>query len=200
MRKSLVGRSLVRGLARAMVAVLTSMLLYGCADEAPSSPASPRVSGPPVQSGKLLHWPEATTYLNVNFAGQPPTVELGAARPSGLGAFWSVASTRGAGSGFFYGNTRESDNDTSVAVATSAGRVAEIHDASAFDYSRGAVGPLGPGGIVLFRHAPSGRYLALVIDAIEPADPHGAGAGPYAFAYVTWYLTADQSADFSNAP
>jgi hypothetical protein len=194
MRKSLVG-----GFAGAVVAVFVSMLVPACAaDEATTESRGSAVTGPPVQSGKLHRWPEGTTHLSVDFAAQPAAVELGAAQPSGLGAFWSVASTRGTGSGFFYANVR--DGETRVAVATSARRVADIRDASAYDYSRAVVGPVEPGAIVLVHHVPSGKYLALVLDAIEPAGPQHAGAGPYAYADVSWYLTAGDSADFSGAP
>ena len=77
----------------------------------------------------------------------------------------------------------------------------EIRDATRFDYSDTSVGPVPVGGIVLVEHVPTGRYLAIVVDAIEPVTTPTAGAsGPFAFADVTWYLTADGTADFSAAP
>jgi hypothetical protein len=68
-----------------------------------------------------------------------------------------------------------------------------------FDYSPVSVGPVPVGAIVLVHHLPTGRYLALVLDAIEPVDPRSAGAGPYGYADVTWYLGEDGAVDFSAA-
>jgi hypothetical protein len=36
--------------------------------------------------------------------------------------------------------------------------------------------------------------------AIHPTDPRTAGAGPYAYADVTWYLTGLDQVDFATAP
>jgi hypothetical protein len=109
-----------------------------------------------------------------------------------------VATTVGDGSGFFYAQ-RVTNDDTRVAHAA-VSRVKDIRDARAFDYSQDSVGPIPRGGIVLVHHPASGRYLALVLDAIRPATLQADPIAPYAYADVTWYLTAPGSADFSAAP
>lgn len=155
---------------------------------------------PPPKKGTLRHWPETTAYLLVNLEQAPATVELGPSRPTGLEAFWSIASTQPGGSGFFYSDAIHKADETRVAYAASVRRVQDIRDASTFDYSAVSVGPVPEGGIVLVHHLPSNRYLALVIDRIEPTDARTAGAGPYAYADVTWYLTEEGGgADFSAA-
>jgi hypothetical protein len=182
----------------AVVVLPVAMALSAC-DGDLETPVAP-TAGPPVQSGKLRRWPEAGAHLTVDLGAKPASVDLGTPRGSGLDAFWSIASTRGAGSGFFYSDKISGGSETRIAEATSVRRVADIRDASAFDYSRASVGPVAPGAIVLLHHVPSGKYLAIVVDAIEAVDPRTVSVGPYAYADVTWYLTADQSADFSSAP
>lgn len=179
------------------------MAAVGCGDDSPveptrSAPSSPTSSAKPPQKGALRRWPEATSYLLVNLDEQPATVALGPARLSGMDAFWSIASTRAAGSAFFYSDLVRGTGETRVAAAAGVRRVHEIRDASTFDYSAGAVGPVAVGGIVVVHHLPSDRYLAIVLDAIESVDAR-AGTGPYAYADVTWYLTESGGADFSSA-
>ena len=181
-----------------------ALLCSACADDAePSTGASStRTSGAAVQTGVVEHWAESSEHLTIDLDSQPARVVLGAARPSGLDAFWSVASTAGAGTGFFYADGFRASGETQVAHLPSVHRVQDVHDAGAVDYSHAAVGPVAPGEVVLVHHIPSGRYLALVIDTIvqAPGDARTLGAGPYAFATMTWYLTAAGSADFSAAP
>lgn len=155
-----------------------------------------------VTSGTLRHWGEASTHLNVEFgADGAPTVALGAARGEGLDAFWSVATTDKAtgGAGFFYGDAFRARKEARVARASAIASIAELGDASTLAYSTASAGPVPVGGIVVFEHAPTRRYLALVLESIEPTDPRTAGAGPYAYADVRWYLSAEGSADFSSA-
>lgn len=166
---------------------------------APGSAITAR-SARPVLSGRVERWPEATRHLNVTLEGDRASVTLGEATASGLTAFWSIASTAGDGSGFFYSDAIQGRSETRVAHAAGIRRVQEITDASAFDYSRSTVGPVEPHGIVLVHHVPTDRYLAIAIDALVPLDPRTAGAGPYAYADVTWYLTEPGSASFSAAP
>lgn len=177
--------------------------LVGCsAGDATSSPASRAVTAAamPVGAGHVERWPEATSHLVVTVDGDHVSVAVAAQPASGLVAFWSIASTAGSGSGYFYSDAVQGRSDTSVAFASGVRRVQDIRDASAFDYARPSVGPVERGGIVLFHHVPSDRYLALVLDAITPLDPRTAGAGPYAVADVRWYLTEPGTADFSLAP
>ncbi len=184
--------------------VSVSALLCACASDAetPSDASSTATPARPVQTGKVDRWPEATEHLSVDFDSDPARVALGAARPSGLDAFWSVASTSGAGTGFFYADSFRDSSETRVAYLPSVHRVRDVHDASVADYTQPSVGPVSPGEVVLVHHVPSGRYFALIIDTIEraPGDVHAIGAGPYAYATMTWYLAAAGSADFSAAP
>jgi hypothetical protein len=157
-----------------------------------------------VQTGQLRRWPEAQSHLSVSVDADTElaSAALGPARPSSINAFWSIASTKGAGSGFFYAEPPRDGvlgATSQVALARSA-RVQDIRDASALDYSEASIGPVPPGGIVVVHNPATRRYLALVVDTIEPVDPRTAGAGPYAYADVTWYLAEAGSADFSSAP
>lgn len=154
----------------------------------------------PVQSGHVDGWPEATKHLRVieDAAGGDASVDLIEGRPPGLGAFWSIASTKGTGTGWFYGDTT-TDGVTRIARANVA-RVQDVTDASALDWSsESVVGPIPAGGIVVVHHPASGRYLALVLDAIDPVDPRTTSASPWAYANVTWYLAASGSASFAAA-
>jgi hypothetical protein len=159
----------------------------------------------PVQTGKVLHWPEATSHLHVEAdpdAGSA-RVDLDPTPAPGLSAFWSIASTEGSGSAYFYAEHPPDAGaaDTSrIVYAAGATRVEEIRDASSFDYSHDSVGPVPVGGIVVVQHLESRRYLAIVIDAIAPVDPRTAGAGPYAYADIRWYLTSEGSANLAAAP
>ena len=182
--------------------VSAATVLSACGSGADTPSATPVSTAAPVQTGKVERWPEASEHLSVDFDSEPAHAALGAARPSGLDAFWSVASTTGAGTGFFYADSFRDSNETRVAHLPSVHRVTDIHDAAAVDYSHTSVGPVAPGEVVLVHHVPSGRYLALVIDTIEraPGNAHSTGAGPYAYANMTWYLAAAGSADFSAAP
>ena len=186
-----------------LLAVALISTSFACTRPIAESSESPRAAqaslAEPPQKGSLQAWPEATEYLLVNLDAQPATIELGPPRPAGLDAFWSVASTKGGGSAFFYSSRIHGSDETRVAHADVA-RVQDIRDASLFDYVAESVGPVAAGGIVLVHHLPSGRYLALVVDAIATADAKAAGKGPYAFADVTWYLSAEGSGgDFSSA-
>jgi hypothetical protein len=162
----------------------------------------------PVETGTIARWPEATSHLDVvmdSASGSArvnvdPTAAPGAA----LTAFWSIASTSSnGGSAFFYAVHPPDGVDSGasrIVYAAGATSVQGIHDASSFDYSHDSVGPVPVGGIVLVQNLASRRYLAIVIDAIEPADPRTAGAGPYAFADIRWYLTSEDSPSFAAAP
>jgi hypothetical protein len=159
------------------------------------APASQRS----IHTGKVRRWPEATQYLRFATSGGAPTVDMGAPRSSGLDAFWSVASTD-PGAGFFYADSIRGTEETRVAHPDGVAHVSEIRDASALELVRDSVGPVPVGGIVVIEHTPSRRYLALVVDAIEKTNnPHEAGAGPYAYADVTWYLTEPGQSDFGLA-
>lgn len=163
----------------------------------PGAPATS--SGSTIHTGKVRRWPEATQYLRFETSGGPPTVDMGAPRTSGLDAFWSIASTN-PGAGFFYADSIRGTEETRVAYPEGVAHVSEIRDASTLELVRDGVGPVPVGGIVVIEHAPSRRYLAIVVDAIEKAgDPLEAGAGPYAYADVTWYLTAPGQSDFGLA-
>jgi hypothetical protein len=187
----------------ALCAVMTTAFASACAapaaaDGAPPAANAAATSAATLASGKVRRWPEATAHLLVRFDESGPRVELGRSEPSGLDAFWSIASTADGGSGYFYADVFRARGETRVAHAT-ARRVSEIRDAAALDWTTESVGPVPASGIVVMQHTPSRRYLALVLDAIEPTDPRTAGAGPYAYADVTWYLTREGSADFSGA-
>lgn len=191
------------GVCRLATALAIALAIAGCsggtAVEPPGGqPGAPSGAKPP-QKGALRRWPEATSYLRVNLDAIPVTVELGPARLSGMDAFWSIASTKAAGSAFFYSDVVRGGDETRVANAAGIARVQDIRDASTFDYSARSVGPVPVSGIVLLQHLPSDRYLALVLDAIESVDARSAGAGPYAYADVTWYLTEAGAVDFSSA-
>lgn len=193
-------RSPVLG-ACALLVVLWPVLAACGGDDGSVSPRSAgTASARPVQSGQVERWPEATSHLAVTFDGDRASATVAPAPGNGLAAFWSIASTSGTGSGFFYSDAIRGLRDTRVAHATGVRRVKDIHDASSLDYSRPSVGPVDAHGIVVLHHLPSDRYLAITLDAIVPLDPRTAGAGPYAYADVTWYLTEAGSADFSAAP
>lgn len=183
--------SLVIPLSCAALALLPAC---GGAEEAP--PAASVRAATAIATGKVQGWPEATAHLLVDFGPTGVSVAIGEPREAGLDAFWSIASTR-PGAGFFYADAIRGTAETRVAYAEGVARVEDIRDAAAFTYERDAVGPVPLGGIVLVEHLPSRRYLALVLDAVHPADPRTAGAGPYAWADVTWYLTPDGGRDFA---
>jgi hypothetical protein len=171
----------------------------GASDAAPNDPAPSGEIAPPVQKGDVQRWPEATMHLRlaVDPASGAATVDLVNGFPPGLGAFWSIASTKGAGSGFFY--SEPAPNGESLVALASVARVQDIKDARALDYSQPSIGPIGPGGVVVMHHPATDRYLAIVLDAIEPVDPRTTTTAPWAYADVTWYLAAPGSADFSGA-
>jgi hypothetical protein len=179
-------------------ALAIAALLVSSCGTATSTNETPKTNGPPVQSGKLDRWPEATKHLSVAVdASGTATVGLVDGRPEGLGAFWSLATTKGAGSGFFYSAPLSGDSEVARA---SVSRVQEIVDATQLDWSHESIGPIPEGDIVVMRHPATGRYMALVIDAIDAVDPRTTSASPWAYANVTWYLAAEGSADFSAAP
>lgn len=155
-------------------------------------------TGAPVDKGHLQRWPETTMHLSVAISSGVASATLVPKRPAGISAFWSIASTKGSGTAFFYA-LPSADGGTRVAHAA-ARRIQDVSDASTLDYSQRAVGPIAPGDVVVVHHPASGRYLALVLDAIEPADLRTVKAAPYAYADVTWYLAAAGRADFSTAP
>ncbi|AKU96181.1 hypothetical protein AKJ09_02845 [Labilithrix luteola] len=164
-------------------------------DENSTGPRSPDASSARVAHGTIQQWPEATAYLDVDPDPSGVIVEIGPARPGGLDALWSIATTNPA-SGYFYSDAVRGTSETRVAFASTFSRVSDIRDASKLAFTRASVGPVPVGGIVVIEHAASHRYLAIVLDAIQPTDPRTAGAGPYAYADVTWYLTDEGSADF----
>ncbi len=170
--------------------LLSSSSCGGHDDGAALEDAQPRTS----TRGTLRRWPEATKHLRVDFSDSAVSVALGDARPSGLDAFWSIASTKPR-AGFFYADSIRGTAETRVAYAAAARRVEDI-DASTLAFTSESVGPVPVGGIVVVEHARTRRYLAIVLDAIEPTDPRTAGAGPYAYADVTWYLTSEGSSRF----
>lgn len=187
--------------ARALLPYVLAFTLLGCgsADDDASSAEVPgnEVTSVRVAHGTIHQWPEATEYLDVDLSTTDVTVEIGPARPSGLDALWSIATTN-PGSGFFYSDAVRGGSETRVAHAYTFSRVTDIHDATKLSFTRDSVGPVPLGGIVVVEHAASHRYLAIVLDAITPVDPRTAGAGPYAYADVTWYLTDEGSADFGG--
>ena len=179
------------------------MLAVGCGSRVESTPSSSTATTsakelPSIAAGHVRRWPEATRHLRIDI-GDDVTAEIGEPRPAGLDAFWSIASTR-PGAGFFYSDAIRGTSETRVAHALAARAVRDIQDASALDFTRDSVGPVPVGGIVVIEHEPTGRYLAIVVDGIEPTNPWDAGAGPYAHADVTWYLTPPGVSDFSTAP
>jgi hypothetical protein len=184
---------------RRLAAAGLAVTLLGCggAREPPSAQTDGTSNATPPQQGTIRQWPEATAYLLVDVDRQPATVELGPPRATGLDAFWSIASTEGGGSGFFYSDAVHGADETRVAYAANVRSIRDIRDASRFDYSAASVGPVPVGAVVLVHHLPSDRYLALVLDVVEATDARTAGAGPYAYADVTWYLGAPGVADFS---
>lgn len=190
-----------RRYAASWLALTTALLVAGCGEDGTKAESASAVvpTGGPVQKGTIHRWPEATTHLSFDLEAAPPSSTFGPPRPSGLDAFWSVASTKGAGAAFFYADTFRAAPETRIAYA-SVGRVATIRDATKLDYTSDVVGPVSPGHVLVLHHVPSDRYVAFVLDAVVPADPRDAGAGPYAYADVTWYLAAKGSADFSAAP
>jgi hypothetical protein len=191
---------------RAVVVAGALGLASHCGTVAGSTDPTPAALGEgptaPVESGVLSRWPEATSHLRIDPAADAGAarVELDVARPPGtsLSAFWSIASTEGAGSGFFYADG--SDASASRVAVAPVTRVQDVRDAASLDYSHDSVGPVSVGGIVVVRHLASRRYLAIVLSAIEPVDPRTAGAGPYAYASIRWYLTSEGSASFAGAP
>ena len=186
--------------ARSLLVLAIAALVSSCTSSAePEGFASASTTElPPIAVGHVRGWPEATRHLRVEL-GEHATVEIGEPRPTGLDVFWSIASTN-PGAGFFYSDAIRGTSETRVAHAVSARRVSDIRDASALDFTRDSVGPVPVGGIVVIAHEPSGRHLAIVVDAVEPTDPRTAGAGPYAHADVTWYLTPPGVTDFGGAP
>lgn len=148
-------------------------------------------------SGTLRGWPEATEHLTVRFDASGPTVELGAATREGLDAFWSIATTKSPRSGFFYADVFRARGEVRVAYAAHARSIADLTDFRALAFSSGPVGPVPEGGVVVLEHAATQRHLAIVLDAIEPTDPRTAGAGPYGFADVTWYLSVEGATGFA---
>lgn len=179
-------------LGLAMLLLTVASMSCGAAGEAEEAPREAVFAA----SGKVTRWPEAMKHLHVAFDGEGEVhVALGDARPSGLDAFWSVASTR-PGSGFFYADSIRGTAETRVAYAELARRVDDIRDFSRLAFTHESVGPVPVGGIVVVEHGPTGRHLALVLDAIEPTDPRTAGPGPYAYADVSWYLSAEGSTGF----
>jgi hypothetical protein len=185
---------------RTMLLVVATALVPGCGSRAePDAVTSvTTVESPTIITGHVRGWPEATQHLRVEL-NEHVTAEIGDPRPAGLDVFWSIASTH-PGAGFFYSDTIRGTGETRVAHAVSARRVSDIRDASLLEFTRTSVGPIPVGGIVVVAHAPSGRYLAIAVDGITPTDPRTAGAGPYAHADVTWYLTPPGVTDFSAAP
>jgi hypothetical protein len=153
-------------------------------------------TGKPLRVGRVERWPEAKAYLVLHVDGDAVSADLGPVPGAGITAFWSIATTAGKGSAFFYAPSP----DMRVAVASGITRVKDITDAAALDDALPTVGPVDAGGVVVFHHVPSGRRLAITLDSIIPLDPRNAGAGPDALADVTWYLTEPGSADFSAAP
>lgn len=148
----------------------------------------------------VTRWGEATTHLQLELTDDGTArVSLGLSRREGLETFWSIATTKdGTGTGFFYADVHREKKECRVARARVA-HVAELRDARRLDFTTESVGPVSVGEVVVVEHAPTRRYLALVLDAIEPTDPRTAGAGPYAYASLRWYLTSEGSADFSAA-
>ena len=179
-----------------VVLSIAALVVSSCGGEQTSND-TPKTIGPPVQTGRLERWPEATKHLGVAFdASGTATVGLVDGRPEGLGAFWSIASTKGAGTGFFYSAPLSGDSEVAHANVS---RVQDNVDATRLDWSHDAIGPIPAGDIVVMHHPATGRYLALVIDAIDAVDPRTTSASPWAYANVTWYLAAEGSADFSAA-
>lgn len=180
---------------------MISVAHAGCAPDAGevSSSEVRAPDEPAIVGGKTRGWPEATGHLQFEIDGDAVTATVGAARRAGLDAFWSVATTN-PGSGFFYSDAIRGTGEIRVAHALDARSVKDIVDASALDFEDDNVGPVAVGGIVVLDHRPTHRYLAIVVDAIDATDPRTAGAGPYALADVTWYLTAPGEVDFSRAP
>jgi hypothetical protein len=197
MRSLRLSLSLTLRIATLVAALATVSCGHGSSST--STPPEPPSDAPPPQKGTLLRWPEGVQYLLVDLSHDPATVELGLPRPSGLDALWSIASTENGGSGFFYSDAVHGAAETRVAYAADVRSVSEIRDASRYDFSSTTVGPVPVGAVVLVHHLPSDRYLALVLDVVQPTDARTAGVGPYAYANVTWYLTAKGEADFSTA-
>ena len=181
-----------------LLGAFVSAFVVSCGSSAdePAVSAVAESARPAIAVGHVHGWAEATEHLRVEL-GPEITADVGAPRAAGLDAFWSIASTH-PGAGFFYSDAIRGTSETRIAHASSARKVSDIHDASTLAFTRDSVGPVPVGGIVVIEHAPSGRYLAIVVDAIEPTDPWTAGAGPYAHADVTWYLTPAGVADFSS--
>jgi hypothetical protein len=152
-----------------------------------------------IATGQIRGWPEATQYLRFDVTAEAVVAEIGTARSQGLDVFWSIATTYPS-TGFFYGDSVRGTDETRVAHAVGARRVQDIRDASTLEFTQDSIGPVAVGEIVVIEHVPTQRFLALVIDAIEPTDPWTAGAGPYALADVTWYLSPSGERDFSKAP
>lgn len=106
-----------------MVSAAAVLCACGSSAETPSAPQPSTAL--PVQTGKVERWPEASEHLSVDFDREPANAVLGAARPSGLDAFWSVASTTGAGTGFFYADSFRDSSETRVAHLPSVHRVTD---------------------------------------------------------------------------
>lgn len=179
-------------------AVAVASALAGCSSSSEPVVASPSARAA-IASGTVRDWPEAMAHLRFEVGYGSVIAEIGEPRPSGLSAFWSIATTA-PGAGFFYADSIRGTSETRVAYAADAQDVHDIRDATALSFTRDSVGPVPVGGIVVIEHAPDRRYLAIVLDAIKPTDPRTAGAGPYAHADVTWYLTEPDQASFANAP
>ncbi len=197
------GASMVMGFALALLQGCASSDGSGGNDENAARVLDPS-RGANVVSGTLRRWGEASAHLNVDFGEDgAPSVALGLARTEGLVAFWSIATTHktrpDANTGFFYADGLRARKEARVARAEGLASITDLTNASSLAYSTESVGPVPIGGVVVIEHAQSGRYLALVLDAIETTDPHTAGAGPFAYADVRWYLSAEGSADFSTA-
>lgn len=191
-----------RRLLLTWILVPASTLVVSCASSSEpvegADPSPEATIESTIATGKIRRWPEATEHLRFEVNASSITAEMGAPRRAGLDAFWSIATTSPS-TGFFYSDVIRGTNEMRVAHAKGVRRVEDIRDASALEFTRESVGPIAVGEIVVIEHEPTRRYLAIVVDAIEPTDPRTAGAGPYAYADVTWFLTPPGKTTFESS-
>lgn len=185
-------------LARAIGGAGLVACAMGVACSAPSeAPPSSELAGAELPlHGAVSGWAEASEHLRIALSDGAAVASVGPAAPSGLDAYWSIASVGSpdgppvTATAFFYGDWVRGTHETRVAWTEDPMKLADVR---ALAFSEQSAGPVPEGSVVLIEHRPSGRYLALSIDHITPT---GRAAPPLAEASVRWWLGAPHQHDF----
>lgn len=191
-----------RELDRALRAGLAGLVscAIGAACSAPAEPPTARelaVADVPLH-GALSGWAEASEHLRIDIdgSGDGAVASLGPPAPSGLDAYWSIASMATgegphvAATAFFYGDWVRGTHETRVAWVDDPAKLADVRTLA---FSEQSAGPVPEGSMVVIEHRPSGRWLALALDRIVPTERQ---APPLAVASVRWWLGAPDQHDF----